>query len=165
MNAASESSAPAAASPPILEARNGRLWARLGTAAPQPVTLRRAQPLAAPEGPLSLLDEKKREIAWLPSLAALDPASAALAAAELARRYFQPVIRRVVAVHTARGDRLLDVETDRGPCAFAMLDPHRNVTWLDDDRLLLTDVNGNRYEIPSWRKLDTASRGLLDQVM
>jgi hypothetical protein len=36
-------------------------------------------------------------------------------------------------------------------------DAHRNIIKVTDDRILVADVNGNRYEITSLRNLDRTS--------
>ena len=67
-------------------------------------------------------------------------------------------IRQVKRVDVRFGTRYWEVETDRGPRWFALREPGKNVTWLDDGHLVLRDTAGNRYEIVDVTALDGASR-------
>jgi hypothetical protein len=40
-----------------------------------------------------------------------------------------------------------------------------NAQWLGDHRLLIIDVDGNRFEIPRLDELDKKSLGMVEQVL
>lgn len=58
-----------------------------------------------------------------------------------------------------------DVETQRERREFVLRANCETVLWLDEHRLLMIDVDGNRFEIPDLRRLDRASLAILDQVL
>jgi len=50
-----------------------------------------------------------------------------------------------------------DVTTTAGSASFTMQDTHRNIVKISDDRLMIVDMDGNRYLIQSVAGLDKAS--------
>jgi hypothetical protein len=67
-------------------------------------------------------------------------------------------VSRVKRIDVQFGTRYWEVDTDRGPRWFALREPGKNVVWLSDDRLVLRDTAGNRYEIADLSALDARSR-------
>jgi hypothetical protein len=130
-----------------------------------PVRLAWTKPVTGRGEEVSLIDERKKEVLLLPSLDALDVQSRAVAEEALERRYLIPTLTRIVHTKTHLGIRYWQVETDRGDRRFAMREPRRNITWLDDDRALLRDTLGNRYQIASYRGLDEKSRHEAERVL
>jgi len=125
-----------------------------------------ASPMRAPAGGLSILHAtKKKELAFVPDLEALEADSRALAVEELTRRYFLPKVLRIVQTRATFGNRYWHVETDRGPRRFLMKAPETNAIWLTDDRCVLRDCLGNCYEIESMAALDAKSRARADAVL
>jgi hypothetical protein len=57
------------------------------------------------------------------------------------------------------------VETDHGQREFVAKGLRDAIVDLGDGELLITDVDGNRYRIADWRKLNVASRRFLDRVV
>jgi hypothetical protein len=53
------------------------------------------------------------------------------------------------------------IETDRGHCEFDMSDIYKNIRNRSGDRLVLTDIFDNRYEILSLAGLDAPSKALI----
>ncbi len=124
-----------------------------------------ASPLTHPGRYISFLDEKGAEISLIRDLEELDPVSRELAR-EALRRYY--VVARILSVRSLRvemGIAYWSVETDRGERDFALKDPQENVQLLDGRRIALTDVHGNRYEIPDLRQLDQRSRTLVESIL
>jgi hypothetical protein len=131
----------------------------------RPVKLVWARPVSGQGQEVSLLDDKKKEVLMLLSLDALDPASRKIAEDELGRRYLMPRIVRVLRTHAHVGTRYWQVETDHGPRHFVVRNPNRDVVWVTNDRVVLRDPLGNRFEILSLIALDTASRAEVDKVI
>ena len=46
-----------------------------------------------------------------------------------------------------------------------MKDPSANLTWITDDRAMLKDTLGNRYEIESFLALDPRSQAQIDKIV
>lgn len=130
-----------------------------------PVTLAWARPVSSIGREVAVLDEKGHELLMLDSLDELEPASRAVAAEELGRRYLVAVITRVVRTRSHYGERYWDVETDRGPRSFVIKSPAVHIHWISDDRLVIKDTFGNRFEIPSLRGLDPASRAEVERIL
>ena len=83
---------------------------------------------------------------------------------ELAKRYFLPQIRAVYDLKSHMGVMTWEVETDRGRRQFEVRG-RDNVRHLPGSRLVLRDVDGNRYEISDYRALDAKSLDLLEQFV
>ncbi len=125
------------------------------------VKVLRAFPLSQPQRHLSVRDTGNREIGVIADPGKLDEASRRLVEEELDRRYLVPVIRRVIAVKEWFGTVDWQVETDRGEVRFTTRNLRENLVQPSPGRLLLTDVEGNRYDVPQFSALDSRSQGLL----
>ncbi|MBN1671694.1 MAG: DUF1854 domain-containing protein [Kiritimatiellae bacterium] len=145
--------------------KQGRVCLRRAGEEEIPVRIAWVRPLTARGGGVSFLDEKKKEVALLASLDALDPESAGIVREELAGRYLLPRIVKVRRTHAEFGTRYWDVDTDAGRRTFAMRDPHKNLVWIGEDRVILRDTIGNTYEIESLAGLDKRSRMEVDKVV
>jgi hypothetical protein len=121
-------------------------------------------PLTDPEGFASVLAEGK-EVAVLRGLKRLSPASRK--ALELGKKehYLTPKITKVLGLEYQFGAVYWKVVTDRGPREFVMKGIAQHVRWLTEKRLLLTDVDGNRFELPDLEALDASSRDWVDLVL
>jgi hypothetical protein len=76
---------------------------------------------------------------------------------ELNRKYFVPVIETIYSAKERYGYSYWDVKTNIGKIKFTVNDANRNIIKVSDDRILVTDVNGNRYEITSLSGFDQKS--------
>jgi len=130
-----------------------------------PVRLAWARPISGRGREISLLDEKKKEILMIESLAELDPDSRAIAETELEKRYLVPQITRVISTAPHFGSRYFHVETNLGPRRFVLKDPNKNATWVTEDHLVIRDTLGNRYEINPFSTLDARSQAEVDKVL
>lgn len=138
--------------------RGGRLYVkRPGTEEEVAVSVRYLRPLTS-RTEIVFLDEKGREVATLASVEALTPEQRTLVEPMLRERYHLLTISRVREVDVRFGTRYWRVDTDQGPRWFTLREPGKNVTWLTEQRLVLRDSVGNRYEIPDVSALDAASR-------
>lgn len=57
------------------------------------------------------------------------------------------------------------MQTDRGRRQFVLQNPDENIRCVAEDRCLITDPDGSRYEIPSIAALDKRSSRLLISVI
>lgn len=129
------------------------------------VSFLRVRPLTEPDGYLSLRDERDNEIALLCDWPSLDSDSKEIVRAELERRYLYPVLLRILDLKVFSGVAVCHFETDRGERTVMLRDFRDNIVYLGETRLLLTDVEGNRYDIPDLRALDQGSRNFLAQLL
>jgi uncharacterized protein DUF1854 len=124
----------------------------------------RAFPLSSPRRGLSVFDGDGRELAWIDDLDALPPELRRTIEEQLSRREFVPIIRRVHSISAAVEPSDWEVETDRGRTRF-LLKSEEDVHPLSDDSALITDAHGIRYLIPDIRRLDPASRRLIERFL
>ena len=129
------------------------------------VSLYQASPLSRPGKYLSLLDSKSEEIALIPALSDLSPESRTIAEAELKRRYLTAKITKIPSIKQEFGVTYWHVLTDKGERDFVMQSLSESCIWLSETHLLLIDADGNRFEIPDRRILDTESQSVLDAVL
>lgn len=131
----------------------------------QEVTLARLFPLSEPERWISVMDKEDKEIGVFKTLKGMPNASLACVRAELHRRYMVPEITRVVACRNRFHLVEWTVETNRGQMTFLTQNPHEQFKPALLPRVMLTDVEGNRFDIPDLGTLDDASRTMIEQRM
>lgn len=124
-----------------------------------------AAPLSHPGKYLALLDGKGEEIVTLPDPKALSDTSHRAVQEEIARRYLTATIESVTEALTEFGATYWHVETDRGPRDFVTQSLSENVQWLTPTHVLLTDVDGNRFELKDVPAMDERSRRLIEGAL
>ncbi len=120
-----------------------------------------ASPLAHTDRYVSLLDIKNEEVAFIRDLNDLDEGSRKVIEEELTHRYLRATIERIDSIQMEYGVTYWDVMTDRGRREF-VIRGHENTHWASDTRVLLTDVDGNRFEIVDYTRLDPHSVQLIE---
>jgi len=136
-----------------------------GSGEEKPVKLVWARPVSGKGEEVSIVGKDKTELMMLKNLDCLDATSRKIAEEELAARYLVPKITRVIRTHPSFGNRYWAVETNLGWRSFVMKDPTKNASWLSQDRVIIRDTLGNRYEIESVSKLDVRSRAEVQKVL
>ncbi len=121
------------------------------------VAVRRILPLSNPDHYISLGVGEEVEIGIIADPTQLDSESLKILREELDKRYFTPIIRKIHRVKERFGIHEWEVETSRGRITFSVQGLHQNVRQFPPARLLVTDVRGNRYDIPDYHKLDSHS--------
>ena len=124
-----------------------------------------AAPLSQPDRYICLLDEKNEVICTVEDPIDLDDASQRMIKEELEQRYMTAIIKRVDSLKSEFGVSYWEVQTDRGNREFVVRNASENAQWITDRRLLLLDVDGNRFEISNLEVLDKKSRGLIEMVL
>jgi len=120
-----------------------------------------AFPISGRANLVSFLDEHGREVALVRDHDLLDPEGRALLEEELGRVYFAPKITRIYRIEETFGCSRWEVETDRGFTIVEVAD-REQIRMLPENRILMQDVDGNRFEIPDTTRLDSKSQALLD---
>jgi hypothetical protein len=128
---------------------------------PRAVKPVRALPITDPDAWIGLMDEKGKPVHMVRSLAELDPVSRAVLAQELERLYFLPKILCIHEISEEYGVLRVAVDTDKGPRTFEVRN-RENIRFLPNGRVLLRDLDGNRYEIPRLTDLDAHSQALAE---
>lgn len=124
-----------------------------------------SSPLTHPGKYLALLDGKGKEITTITDPKTLSNESYAAVTEELRRRYLTATVTEITEAKAEFGATYWHVETDRGTRDFVTQSLQENVQWLSPIHLLLTDVDGNRFEIPDVGALDGKSRGYLERIL
>ena len=125
----------------------------------------RAAPLSHPDDYICFLDAKDEVICMVDSIREIQEAARGFAQEDLDRRYLTAQVLRIRAIRMDFGVSYWDVETDRGQREFVAKDVAENAQWMGDNRLLILDVDGNRFEIRDLAGLDKKSLGLIDLVL
>ena len=124
----------------------------------------RAFPFTEPDRWLSVraAGDAKREIGLIERLDGFDAATVALLNEQLTLRYFTPKILRIRSAVDKHGFSTIDADTDRGRCKFSFRGGSDAVTRLSETRVLFTDLDGNRYEIPDVTALSRREQKKID---
>lgn len=80
-------------------------------------------------------------------------------------RYFSPEITKVVKIHEEFGYSYWDAETTAGVCRFTVRGGGGNVKLVSEKRLLINDVDGNRFIIPSMDRLTDKEYRMVEMCM
>lgn len=128
------------------------------------VAIYRAFPFTDPERYISIRhpDEKAEEIGIIRSLKELDKKTAEILREQLNIRYFTPEIIKINDIKDEYGYAYFDVLTDRGACRFTIHMTSSSVIRLTETRIIIVDIDGNRFEIPDITKLSAAELKKLD---
>ncbi len=121
------------------------------------VIVRRLMPLSNPEQYISLAADEDTEIGILKNPSNLTPESLRILNEELDKRYFTPTIQKIYRVKEQFGIHEWEVQTERGRVTFMVRGLNQNIKQVHPARLFVTDVRGNRYDIPDYRELDAQS--------
>ena len=124
-------------------------------------------PLTMPEEFISIreVDGKAKEIGLIETLSTLSKDQQEMIREQIRLRYFMPVITKVLDVKDEYGFAYWHVMTTYGVCRFTTHMSGEAVVTLGESRLLVTDIDGNRYEIPDFYKLGMIERKKLDLFM
>ena len=119
------------------------------------VGILRAFPLSERNRFLSVRDGANQEAGLIVNPAELSVENRKLVEEDLERRYFVPAVKRIAAAKERFGTVEWTMETDRGTCRFTTRNLRENVQRPAPGRIILNDVEGNRYDI---RNVDGLSR-------
>jgi hypothetical protein len=128
------------------------------------VSICRAFPFTDPDEYLSVRESDSRagEIGIIRRLSELDEAAAALVRSQIDLRYFTPKIQKIKNIRDKYGYAYFDVLTDRGECRFTIRVGGGAVSRLSDTRLIFTDIDGNRFELPDVTALPPKDQRKID---
>ena len=142
-----------AAGVPRLTLIEDRSWIKISVA--------RAFPLSDPDHYIGFLDGNGKDVGLLNDPGLLEVDSRRVVDEELEKRYFVPVVERVVSVKEEFGTVYWIVDTDRGEKEIIARNLRDNLMELASSRVILTDVYGNRFEFPDLNRLDGKSQAII----
>ncbi len=118
----------------------------------------RAFPLSQPEDNIVLRDGKDKELGIIEHLREVSEPARSWLREALFQRYFLPEIEEIYDITERFGTSIWDIETDRGRRTVTTRAMNEAVYEVEPGRFLITDVEGNRYELKDVNALDNASR-------
>lgn len=121
----------------------------------------RAFPLTSPDNCVFLMDAEGSEIGLIPDVTHLEDRSRHILEEELSQEYFVTRIDAIRGVKSRHGVTTWELMTERGDRTIHVKD-RTDIRKLPGRRVLFTDVEGMRYEVPNAEQLDNRSQNLLD---
>lgn len=121
---------------------DGRVWER--------VQVIRLFPFTEPDKFISIrtVEERSKEIGVIEDIRQVAADTRRMLEEQLNLHYFTPVIQKIIDIKDEYGYAYFHVLTDRGECRFTINMGGNAVVRLTDSRLLITDLDENRFEIP-----------------
>lgn len=107
-------------------------------------------------------EETSKEIGVIENLGTFSTEVREMLEEQLGLRYFTPIITKIYQIKDEYGYAYFDVETDRGRCRFVIHMGGNAVVHLSDVRILISDIDENRFEIPDVTKLTVKEQKRLD---
>ena len=129
------------------------------------VSVLRAFPLSEPDRFFSVQDGANKEVGMIVDPGELSNENRKLVHEDLERRYLLPVVKRILTAKERFGTVDWEMETDRGVCKLTTRNLGENVQRPAPGRIILSDVDDNRYDIRNIDELDLNSQQLLFQHM
>ena len=134
------------------------------------VILRRIMPIEHPWEYISVADQDNKEIGILRAVSALPDDQRNIVEQELDSRYYSPQVLEVVSVKDKLGYvymemKLRNKQGREYAKSCAIKDVSRNIRMLGENRVLIFDVDGNRYMVPELDKLSKLSLRKLDSYL
>ena len=114
---------------------------------------------------MSIRDEDDKELGIIADLSDFPEDQRALVREALRLRYFTPQILEIRSVKEKMGNLYLDVRIEGGERVFAVKDYSRDRRAIDAHRLMIVDVEGNRYIIEDLEALDIRSRRRIEPYL
>ncbi|MBO4765670.1 MAG: DUF1854 domain-containing protein [Lachnospiraceae bacterium] len=125
----------------------------------------RSFPFTAPNTYISIrtTEEKSKEIGIIRDIAKdVSKETRKMLEEQMSLRYFTPVITKINDIKEEYGHAYWDVVTTEGPCRFVIYMNSSSVVSLTDVRLMISDLDGNRFEIPDYTQLSAGELKKLD---
>ena len=134
------------------------------------VILQRAFPISSPWAYVAVKGaaehkDMSKEIGISKDTGTLSAESRKLVEEELRQRYYVPVIRAITSLKDEYGQVYMNIETDAGKKRIVAPNSNASFVRLGGDRLMIIDIDGNRYEILSLSAADKKTLRLLEVVI
>ena len=107
---------------------------------------------------ISVMDEDECEIGMIRRVDVFEGEVRSVIENELSKRYYAPVIEKIYSVKERYGFSYWRVKTAEGDVKFTLRDTFRSIFSVNGERVIFSDVDGNRFEIPDVNALDKTSR-------
>lgn len=111
---------------------------------------------------ISILNQENEEITIISDVEEIEEQSRKVVLDYLNYKYYMPEITKVNNVKEKMGFLYVDLETTAGKKEVCIADFVSNIRVIKNKILSITDVEGNKYRINDFHKLDHLSRQKLD---
>jgi hypothetical protein len=145
--------------------KGGVLLAEISGEVYSEITLHQTFPFSKPKQYLSIWDKSDYEIGVIRDLEELDQTSKDQLKQELRLRYIIPIVTHVISIKEEPGLWTFQLETDRGSLELYMRNIHEHVQSKNAERIIITDMDGKRCEIPNVNLMDLHSRRELQKII
>lgn len=129
------------------------------------VNLFRSFPFSNINEYISVREPEGKEIGIIRTILSFSKEAKAIIIEELDRRYFLPKIEKINTIKEEFGYIYLDTNTDAGPRHFTIKKEQNSVINIEDNKVLLFDIDGNRFEIPDYTMLDSKSYKMIELLI
>lgn len=114
---------------------------------------------------ISVRTGDNKEVGMIKSLVEFPDDTIKLLNRHINLRYFAPKITNINAIREEFGYSYWDTETDSGKCCFTVRTGGGNVTTVTDQKMLITDVDGNRFVIEDLSHLSEKEYKMIEMLM
>lgn len=129
------------------------------------VKLIRTYPYSLTDEYICVHDLEDNELGIILNLNELTESAAAAAKKELENRYYCPTVTAVKSIKERMGHFYFETIIDGKEKSFTVRDITRNLRHASDGVLLIFDMDGNRYIIPDFEKIESKSKRLLEPYL
>lgn len=144
---------------------NGFLVMKLDGKSIGRVKLIKAYPYSLDDEYICVHDLDDNEIGIIRDLKKLDKGSYENAVKELKNRYYCPTVSAVKSIKERMGHFYFETVIDGKSKSFTVRDLTRNIRFSGENTLLIFDVDGNRYVVPEYEKIEQKSKRLLEPYL
>lgn len=121
------------------------------------VILHRAFPFDRPDEIISVQQEDGFEIGIIRNINDFDDDTVRILNESLDNKYYIPEITKIISAKDRFGFVYFKCETDSGICDFVVKNPFGSIIRLPKNRIILVDIDGNRYSVKDTGALDRKS--------
>ena len=129
------------------------------------VKLIKTYPYSLDDEYICVHDLDDNEIGIIRDLKKLDKGSYENAVTELKNRYYCPTVSAVKSIKERMGHFYFETVIDGKNKSFTVRDLTRNIRFSGENTLLIFDVDGNRYIVPEYEKIEQKSKRLLEPYL
>ena len=129
------------------------------------VKLIKTYPYSLDDEYICVHDLDDNEIGIIRDLKKLDKGSYENAVKELKNRYYCPTVSAVKSIKERMGHFYFETVIDGKNKSFTVRDLTRNIRFSGENTLLIFDVDGNRYIVPEYEKIEQKSKRLLEPYL
>ncbi len=129
------------------------------------VKLIKTYPYSLDDEYICVHDLDDNEIGIIRDLKKLNKSSYENAVKELKNRYYCPTVSAVKSIKERMGHFYFETVIDGKNKSFTVRDLTRNIRFSGENTLLIFDVDGNRYIVPEYEKIEQKSKRLLEPYL